>query len=223
MSAESKWNALRTNTHLATNSFPPGVPHSIQALDQGLEILLIFSDGNFDAAGTTFMLSDWLAHTPLEIVAQNFGVNVSELGGIPQRDPYILKSTVQPPPFGHAAQQAVSDPQGNVPSPYVFHLDQQEKTNAPGGWVKVQDSATNFPVSKLLASALVFIEPNGLRELHWHINDGEFHVQTCVRLPSFLTPSLSEWLYIISGHARATAFAGGSTARTFDFQVGLRA
>ncbi|KAI0702825.1 Bicupin oxalate decarboxylase/oxidase [Cerioporus squamosus] len=180
--------------------FPPGVPHSIQALDQGLEILLIFTDGNFDATGTTFMLSDWLAHTPLEIVAQNFGVNVSELGGIPQKDPYILKSTVQPPPFGHASEQAVSDPQGDVPNPYVFHLNQQEKTNAPGGWVKIQDSVTNFPVSKLLASALVFIEPNGLRELHWHIND--------------------EWLYIISGHGRATAFAGGSTARTFDFQPG---
>ncbi len=157
------------------------MPHSIQALDQGLEILLIFTDGNFDATGTTFMLSDWLAHTPLEIVAQNFGVNVSELGGIPQKDPYILKSTVEPPPFGHASEQAVSDPQGDVPSPYVFHLDQQKKTNAPGGWVKIQDSVTNFPVSKQLASALVFVEPNGLRELHWHINDGECSLFASVR------------------------------------------
>ncbi|KAI0659519.1 Bicupin oxalate decarboxylase/oxidase [Cubamyces menziesii] len=182
--------------------FPPGVPHSIQALDQGLEILLIFTDGNFDASGTTFMLSDWLAHTPLEIVAQNFGVNTSVLSGIPQKDPYILKSTVPPAPYGHGGDQAVSDPNGNVPSPYVFHLDQQEKKVAPGGggWVKIQDSVTNFPVSTLLASALVYVEPNGLRELHWHTND--------------------EWLYIISGNARATAFPGGSSARTFDFQPG---
>ena len=28
-----------------------------------------------------------------------------------------------------------------------------------------------------------------------------------------------EWLYIISGTGRATAFAGSSSARTFDFQV----
>ncbi|KAI8996279.1 Bicupin oxalate decarboxylase/oxidase [Trametes punicea] len=182
--------------------FPPGVPHSIQALDQGLEILLIFTDGNFDATGTTFMLSDWLAHTPLEIVAQNFGVNTSVLSGIPQKDPYVLESTVPPAPFGHGADQEVSDPNGQVPSPYVFHLDQQEKKVAPGGggWVKIQDSVTNFPVSTMLASALVYIEPNGLRELHWHVND--------------------EWLYIISGHARATAFPGGSSARTFDFQPG---
>ncbi|KAH9851260.1 Bicupin oxalate decarboxylase/oxidase [Lenzites betulinus] len=182
--------------------FPPGVPHSIQALDQGLEILLIFTDGNFDASGTTFMLSDWLAHTPLEIVAQNLGVNTSVLSNIPQKDPYILESTVAPPPLGHAADQAVQDPNGNIPSPYVFHLDQQEKKTAPGGggWVKIQDSVTNFPVSTQLASALVFVEPNGMRELHWHVND--------------------EWLYVISGHGRATAFPGGSSARTFDFQPG---
>lgn len=35
-----------------------------------------------------------------------------------------------------------------------------------------------------------------------------------------LTINSLEWLYIISGHGRATAFAGASTARTFDFQTG---
>ena len=90
MSADSKWNALRTNTHLATNSFPPGVPHSIQALDQGLEILLIFSDGNFDAAGTTFMLSDWLAHTPKEVIAKNFQDDISDWDKIPGEQLYIF-------------------------------------------------------------------------------------------------------------------------------------
>ncbi|OCH90128.1 Bicupin oxalate decarboxylase/oxidase [Obba rivulosa] len=182
--------------------FPPGTPHSIQALDDGLEILLIFTDGNFDALGTTFMLSDWLARTPLEIVAQNFGVNTSVLANIPQKDPYILPSTTPPPQLGDASQQAVSDPQGTSDIPYVFHISQQEKQVAPGGggWVKIQDSKTNFPISTMLASALVYIEPNGMRELHWHIND--------------------EWLYIISGTGRATAFAGSSSSRTFDFVPG---
>ncbi|KAF8890751.1 RmlC-like cupin domain-containing protein [Infundibulicybe gibba] len=124
--------------------FPPGVPHSIQALGDGLELLIIFTDGDFDRLGTTFMLSDWLAHTPLDILAQNFGLNSI----------------------------------------------QQPKTIAKGGggWTKIQDSVTNFPVSTQLASGLVYIEPNGLRELHWHTAD--------------------EWLYIIQGHGRATAFAG---------------
>ncbi|KAH9914068.1 Bicupin oxalate decarboxylase/oxidase [Epithele typhae] len=187
-------------TQTSTSAFPVGVPHSIQALGDGLEILLIFTDGNFDASGTTFMLSDWLAHTPLEVVAQNLGVNTSVLAKIPQKDPYILKSTVPPPPFGESAEQAIPDPKGEAPMPFVFHLADQNRTEAPGGWIKIQDSVSNFPVSTNLASALVFVEPNGLRELHWHTAD--------------------EWLYIISGHGRATAFAGGSTARTFDFQPG---
>ncbi|KAL4264668.1 RmlC-like cupin domain superfamily protein [Pleurotus pulmonarius] len=185
--------------------FPPGVPHSIQALGDGLEILILFTDGNFDRTGTTFMLSDWLARTPLAIVAQNLGVNVSELANIPQRDPYIIPlpaGSPPPPPLGHADESAPVSPDGKVPSPFVFRLSQQEKTVAKGGggWVKIQDSVTNFPVSKEVASALVFVEPNGLRELHWHTKD--------------------EWLYIIHGKGRATAFAGSSTSRTFDFQAG---
>ncbi|KAI0087513.1 Bicupin oxalate decarboxylase/oxidase [Irpex rosettiformis] len=182
--------------------FPPGVPHSIQALDDGLEVLLIFTDGNFDASGTTFMLSDWLVHTPLGVVAKNFGMDPNLLTKMPAKDPYIYKATVDPPPLGQADEEAVKTPQGYTPQKYVFELSKQEKTMAPGGggWVKIQDSVTNFPVSTQLASALVFIEPNGMRELHWHTAD--------------------EWLYIISGTGRATAFAGSSTARTFDFQAG---
>lgn len=155
-------------------SFPPGVPHSIQALGDGLELLLIFTDGNFDAAGTTFMLSDWLAHTPLEVVAKNLGLDASVLSQIPQKDPYIYESTVAPPPLGHADEEAVVSPQGKT-AEYVFQLSKQEKNVAAGGggWVKIQDSVTNFPISKQLASALVFVEPNGMRELHWHNDAGE--------------------------------------------------
>jgi oxalate decarboxylase len=121
------------------------------------------------------MLSDWLAHTPLQVVSQNLGLNYSELNRIPQKDPYILQSTVPPPQEGYANAQAKNGPSGQVPNPYVFSLSQQQKTIAPGGggWIKIQDSATNFPVSTLFASALVYVEPNGLRELHWHTNDGE--------------------------------------------------
>ena len=161
---------------LFTRSFPPGVPHSIQALDEGLEILLIFTDGNFDALGTTFMLSDWLVHTPLEVVAKNMGMNTSVLANMPAKDPYSYESTVPPPALGHADEEAVASPDGTIPaSQYVFELSKQEPTMAPGGggWVKIQDSVTNFPVSTSLASALVYVEPNGLREMHWHNADGK--------------------------------------------------
>ena len=120
------------------------------------------------------MLSDWLAHTPLDVVAKNFGVNTSVLAQIPQKDPYIYEATIPPPPLGHADEEAVDSPQGTIPQQYVFELSKQEKTMAPGGggWVKIQDSTTNFPVSTQLASALVYVEPNGMRELHWHNDDG---------------------------------------------------
>ncbi len=43
--------------------FPPGIPHSIQGLHEGCEFLLVFDDGDF-SEGSTFLISDWLAHTP---------------------------------------------------------------------------------------------------------------------------------------------------------------
>ncbi len=118
------------------------------------------------------MISDWLARTPLGVVAKNLGVDAALLGGIPQKDPYIYRASVPPPET--AAEEAVRSPAGTIPTPYVFDITTQKKTVAPGGggWVKVQDSATNFPVATELASALVFVEPNGMRELHWHNADG---------------------------------------------------
>ena len=131
----------------------------------------MFSDGAFDATGTTFMLSDWLVHAPREIVAQNLGLSISDLQHIPTADPFIFKSTVPPPQEGHADEQAKVSPDGNVPNPYVFSLSKQEREVAPGGWAKIQDSTRNFPAS-WAATAYVYLEPNALRELHWHVDEG---------------------------------------------------
>lgn len=122
------------------------------------------------------MISDWLARTPLGVVAKNLGVDAALLGGIPQKDPYIYRASVPPPQT--AAEEAVRSPAGTIPTPYVFDIGTQNRTVAAGGggWVKVQDSVTNFPVATELASALVFVEPNGMRELHWHNADGAHFV-----------------------------------------------
>ncbi|EKM52452.1 uncharacterized protein PHACADRAFT_30972 [Phanerochaete carnosa HHB-10118-sp] len=189
-----------------TNISDPDI-YYIRALGDGLELLLVFTDGDFDALGTTFMLSDWFARTPLEVLAKNLGIDdINILSKIPQKDPYILPSTKAPPPLGHADEEAVPSPQGTIdPSHYIFRLADQNETVAPGGggWLKIQDSVINFPVSKLVASALVYVEPNGLREMHWHNDDGAF--------------TLYDALF---GTARATAFGGCSSSRTFDFQPG---
>src|SRR5580692_9584306 len=55
--------------------FPPGIPHSIQGLaPDGCEFLLVFDDGNFSEYETV-LLTDWMAHTPTDVVAKNFGVS----------------------------------------------------------------------------------------------------------------------------------------------------
>jgi oxalate decarboxylase family bicupin protein len=130
--------------------FPVGVPHSIQALDEGLEILVLFADGDFEKTGTTFHLSDWLVHTPLEVLAQNFGVNASVFEKLPTKNPYIFNSTKPPPQLGHASDpdQRPESPDGLIPTPYVFRLKDQKPQNAlgGGGYVKIQTSDTNFPV-----------------------------------------------------------------------------
>jgi oxalate decarboxylase family bicupin protein len=55
--------------------FPTGFPHSIQGLgDEGTEFLLIFDDGNF-SEDSTFLLTDYLARTPKEVLSKNFRVD----------------------------------------------------------------------------------------------------------------------------------------------------
>jgi oxalate decarboxylase/phosphoglucose isomerase-like protein (cupin superfamily) len=63
--------------------FPPGIPHSIQGLGpDGCEFLLVFDDGDFDE-DNTFLLSDFIKHTPPEVLAKNFGMEASAFANVP--------------------------------------------------------------------------------------------------------------------------------------------
>src|SRR5690348_9076653 len=69
--------------------FPQGIPHSIQGLKpDGAEFLLVFDDGNFSEYETV-LLSDWMAHTPREVLAKNLGVNESALAKMPSKELFI--------------------------------------------------------------------------------------------------------------------------------------
>ena len=72
--------------------FPPGQPHSLQATaddPEGTEFLLVFDNGEFDDGGT-FLLTDWLAHVPKEVIAKNFQTSISAFDSLPDRDLYIF-------------------------------------------------------------------------------------------------------------------------------------
>lgn len=175
--------------------FPPGIPHSIQGLHDGCEFLLVFDDGNFSDLDT-LSISSWFAHTPKEVLAANFGVCPSAFACIPKKEKYIFPGTVP----GPIEQDAVPDPNGEVPQSLVYRLLQQEPVTTPGGQVRIVDSS-NFPISKHIAAALVEVKPGGMRELHWH-------------------PNGDEWQYYLTGTGRMTVFAPNGNARTFDYRAG---
>lgn len=175
--------------------FPAGIPHSIQGLgDEGCEFILVFDDGDF-SEDSTFLLTDWLAHTPKEILAKNFNVPESAFAKIPNHELYIFQSQVPKP----LAQDRVAG-NGPVPLSFCHHMLAQEPIKMKYGTVRITDSSV-FPISTTIAAGLVEIEPGGMRELHWH-------------------PNGDEWQFYISGQARMTVFAAEGNARTFNFQAG---
>ncbi|MFJ7733429.1 oxalate decarboxylase family bicupin [Lysinibacillus sp. NPDC097231] len=175
--------------------FPPGIPHSIQGLEDGCEFLLVFDDGNFSDLNT-FSISDWFAHTPKDVLSANFGVPISAFKHIPKEQVYIYQDKVP----GSIDTQKVQSPYGKVPQSFKHRLLAQTPIKTPGGSVRIVDSS-NFPISKTIAAALVEIEPGAMRELHWH-------------------PNNDEWQYYLQGKGRMTVFAANGAARTFDYRAG---
>ncbi len=178
-------------------NFPSIIPHSIQGLEEGCEFLLVFDSGSF-SENETFLLTDWLKHTPREVLAKNFGVPEAAFANLPT-DPDYQRYMFAGKVPGPLAADAVQAPAGSVPRTFSHRMMAQEPIKAAGGWVRITDS-TNFPAATTIAAALVNIEPGAMRELHWHPHD--------------------EWQYYIAGRGRMSVFASGGKARTFDYQAG---
>ena len=59
--------------------------------EDGCQFLLVFNDGNFNEF-ETFLLTDWLHHTPKEVLAKNFNVSESTFDNVPPREKFIFPS-----------------------------------------------------------------------------------------------------------------------------------
>jgi oxalate decarboxylase len=179
--------------------FPTGIPHSIQGLNpDGCEFLLVFDDGNFSEYETV-LLTDWMAHTPHEVLAKNFGVGVQALSKMPRREKFIFQAAL-PGPLD-IDRKVTAGSLGLSPVDFTYRTSRQPVSKrTKGGEVKIVDSS-KFKISTTIAAAIVTVRPGGIRELHWH-------------------PNADEWQYYISGSARMTIFATGGRARTMDFQAG---
>lgn len=176
-------------------NFEGGLPHSIQALDEGCEFLLIFSDPSF-SDDSTFLLSDWFMHIPRDVLAANLKKTEGEITMFPKEELYIFKGDVP----GPIADVARPTPAGPVPSPFTLHMDTVEPIESEAGRVRIVDVDV-FPAAKTISAAFVEVEPGGMRELHWH-------------------PHAAEWQYYIQGQARMTVFNSQGLARTFDYKAG---
>jgi oxalate decarboxylase len=174
--------------------FPAGIPHSIQGLGpDGCEFLLVFDDGDFDE-DNTFLITDWFKHTPNEVLGKNFGVPATSFGHTPDpSERYIFPAPIP----GPLAKAHGATP---VPQSFSHKMSAQQPIETKSGTVRITDSSV-FPVSTTIASALVEVEPGGMRELHWH-------------------PNTNEWQYYIEGQARMGVFAASGQARTFDYRAG---
>lgn len=178
--------------------FPPGQPHSLQGLGpDGCEFLIAFDDGRASEFGT-FMVTDWLAHTPPEILAKNFGVPAETFRAIPLNDLWIFQGR-EPGPLA-VDQAAVAS--GGVPAnPFTFKLGSARPIRQTrGGMIQLADSTT-FKVSTAIAGAIETIRPGAIRDLHWH-------------------PNADEWQYWLKGEGRMTVFGAGPRAQTADFRPG---
>jgi oxalate decarboxylase len=189
--------------------FPAGQPHSLQGLGpDGCEFVICFDDGRASEFNT-LLVTDWLAHTPPEILAKNFGVPAEAFGQIPLQDLWIFQGKVPgelaadraAASNNPAERAAVGNNIGTPPHPFTFSLGSSPPVRqTTGGDVRVADSK-NFTVSTNVAAALVTVRPGGIREMHWH-------------------PNADEWQYYLSGKGRMTVFNTGPNALTMDFNAG---
>jgi oxalate decarboxylase len=178
--------------------FPAGFPHSIQGLGpDGCEFLLVFDQGMF-SEDNTFLLSEWVAHTPPDVLSKNFGLAESTLTTLPTGSLYIFPAEL--PRSLAEDRAAVGGPKVQSTIEYTFKMEAMAPTRrTTGGEIRIVDSH-NFPVAKNVAAALNIIKPGGMRELHWH-------------------PNASEWQFYMAGKGRMTVFMPVGSARTMDFNA----
>ncbi|KAI9849810.1 MAG: hypothetical protein M1837_000022 [Sclerophora amabilis] len=180
--------------------FPAGVPHSLQALDDGVEFLLVFDDGEFSEENT-FLASELFLRNPRSVLSKNLNVDLSAFDNLADDQLWIFNGTAAP---ANIQKQNITGAAGVIPRDrsYTYHFSEQEPFEVPGGGgnVKIVDPLT-FPIAEKFSAALVTVRPGAMREIHWHINS-------------------DEWNFFLQGMARTTVFIAPESSRTFDYSAG---
>jgi oxalate decarboxylase len=157
--------------------------------------ILIFDNGYFSEFGT-FSITDWLGHTPKALLAKNFGVPESALEGFPKSEVYFARGEVPPEEQSIPLQGRKLPPQT-----HKFELLEQSPHALYKGGREWRVDSTRFPISKTITGVVLDLEPEALRELHWH-------------------PTADEWQYVIEGNISVTMFGSGGRYRTETLEKG---
>jgi len=158
----------------------------------------VFDDGNFSEYETV-LLTDWMAHTPHDVLSKNFGVSEQALDKMPRREKFIFQAEV-PGPL-EADQKAAAGSLGMSTQDFAFRVAQQPIFETHQGRRSKNYRFQQIQNLHYDCGGNCYRPPGGIRELHWH-------------------PNADEWQYYISGAGRMTVFATGGRARTMDFQAG---
>ena len=137
--------------------FPAGYPHSIQGLGpDGTQFLLVFNQGNFSEDGT-FLISEWLKHTPHEVLRKNLGLDQKTLDLLPSESLYIFPGHL--PGSLEEERAEIGGEQVAAKQEYVFRMKAMKPTKSTkAGDARIVDSSI-FPISKHFAVALVTVKP----------------------------------------------------------------
>ena len=177
--------------------FPKGYGHSIQATgSEECHFILIFDNGNF-SEDHTFSITDFIAHVPKEIVAQNFNLTLDEVDEMPKKEAYFAFGSI--PDSSSAISTLRRSPELITKHRYPLHA--QQPRIVPGGGKQRVVSQKEFPVSTTMTGSVLELQPGALREMHWH-------------------PNADEWQYYLSGQAEMTVFLAEGSAVTENFNAG---
>src|SRR3984885_8424388 len=100
--------------------FPAGYSHSIQGLGpDGCEFLLVFDQGTFSEY-QTFLISDWVAHTPPSVLQKNLNLPAGAVQKLPTDEEYIFPGPI--PGSLEDDKRAVGGPAVESKVSYSFHM-----------------------------------------------------------------------------------------------------
>lgn len=176
--------------------FPRGHGHSIEGMgDEECHFILVFDNGYFSEFAT-FSLSDWIAQTPKEVLAKEFGMPVSAFDKFPKSEVYIAQGP-NPKPL---PSEPPPESQNPPPLTHRFSLGAKIPESVNGGSFNLV-SQKEFPISSTMSGAILKLKPLAIREMHWH-------------------PNADEWQYYIKGRARMTVFGSEGRKITREFEPG---